>query len=348
MCTTCPFGQAPSGPRGEPLATAESRARADPVPEHADLLHLELDDVAPLEPAAVAELEDAAGADGSRAEDLAWVQRRVSRGVRDDRRPRVVHVAELAARALLPVHARDHRGARAVEFVRGDHDGAEARREVLPLRGAEADAHLAPLYVAGRPVVQDGEAGDPALGADDRRHLELVVELARAVGVRDFVLGAEDRGRVGEVEDRLLVPLRRHVEAAGGARGADVLLEGVEVADGGRVQHGRAQVDLGERVLRVPSSLAAAGEEGLERLRRELDDDVALDDAGPAALEVVPLRAEHAQPHRRAGAGAGAALRRAGAVPSQTPPPPRGSTTIVAAPRPACADFAPTLMARCA
>src|SRR5919199_4169893 len=137
MCTTCPFGQAPSGPRGEPLATAESRARADPVPEHADLLHLELDDVARLEPAAVAELEDAAGADGSRAEHVAGEQAGVARGVGDDRLPGVVHVAELAARALLPVHACGHRGARAVELVRGDHDGAEARREILPLRGAE-------------------------------------------------------------------------------------------------------------------------------------------------------------------------------------------------------------------
>ena len=65
-----------------------------------------------------------------------------------------------------------------------------------------------------------------------------------------------------------------------------MLLEGVEVADRGRVEHRRPQVDVGQRVLGVLAGLAAADEERLERLRRELDDAVAVDASGPASLEV--------------------------------------------------------------
>src|SRR5207244_12299769 len=110
---------------------------------------------------------------------------RVPRGLRDDLLPREVHVAELAARALLAVDARDHRGPRAVELVRGDEDRAEARGEVLALRRAEADAHLLALDVPRRPVVHDGETADLALRADPGGHLELVVEPARLGRVRD-------------------------------------------------------------------------------------------------------------------------------------------------------------------
>src|SRR5439155_7787271 len=115
---------------------------------------------ASLEPTAIAELEDAARPDRSRAEHVAGEQPRVPRRLLDDPRPGELHVAELAARALLAVHARDHRPGRAVELVRGDDDRAEARREVLPLRRPEADLHLETLEVARRPVVHHGEAGD--------------------------------------------------------------------------------------------------------------------------------------------------------------------------------------------
>ncbi len=47
----------------------------------------------------------------------------------------------------------------------------------------------------------------------------------------------------------------------------------------------RPQVDVGERVLGVLARIAATGEERLQRLGRQLDDPVALDPAGPAALE---------------------------------------------------------------
>src|SRR5712691_3056626 len=97
--------------------TAISGTSSDDIPQHADPLHLQLDDVARLEPAPVSELQDATRADGARAEDVAWQEARVQRGMRDDPLPGEVHVAELPARAFLPVHARDHHSARAVEFV---------------------------------------------------------------------------------------------------------------------------------------------------------------------------------------------------------------------------------------
>jgi len=73
-----------------------------------------------------------------------------------------------------------------------------------------------------------------------------------------------------------------------------VLFEGVEVAHGGGMEHGRAKVDVCDRILGVATRSAAAGEERLERLRRELDHGVALDDPRPATLELQILRSEHA------------------------------------------------------
>ena len=78
-----------------------------------------------------------------------------------------------------------------------------------------------------------------------------------------------------------------------------MLLEGVEVADRRRVQDRRPQRDFCERVLGVLAGLPTAGEEGLERLRGELDDALALDAPRPAALEVVVGWREHAELHRR-------------------------------------------------
>ena len=51
------------------------------------------------------------------------------------------------------------------------------------------------------------------------------------------------------------------------------------------MEHRRAQVDVGERVLGVLARVAAAGEERLQRLRGELDHPVAVDATRPAALE---------------------------------------------------------------
>src|SRR5256885_3979570 len=218
-----------------------SAESSDRIPQDPDALDLELDDVARLQPAPVSLLEDATGADRSRAEHVARQEARVARRVRDDRAPRVVHVPELAARALLAVDAREHRAAAAVELVGRDDDRPEAGREVLPLRRPEADPHLRALQISRGPVVHDREAADLAPGADDRSHLELVVELVRVRRLGDLVALAVDRRGAREVEDVDLVPLVRHVEAARRTRRLDVLLESVEVPHRRRVQHPRAR-----------------------------------------------------------------------------------------------------------
>ena len=71
-------------------------------------------------------------------------------------------------------------------------------------------------------------------------------------------------------------------EKSGSRRGS----KGGEDADARRVEHGRAQVAVGQRVLGVLAGAAAAGEERLQRLGGELDDAVALDPARPAPLEL--------------------------------------------------------------
>src|SRR6476660_8848635 len=124
----------------------------DPVLQDADPLDLELDVVAGPEPALVAVLEDAAGADGAGAKDVARAQLGVAARVRDDCLPRVVHVAEISAGALRAVHAGDHLQAQVAELIRGDDDRPQRRRKVLSLRRPEPDLHLAPLQVARRPV----------------------------------------------------------------------------------------------------------------------------------------------------------------------------------------------------
>src|SRR5712691_4315130 len=132
------------------MRSAPGEESSDAVPEEADSLDLEHDDVAALQPAAVAVLEDAAGADGARSQDVAWPQTGVACRVRDDRIPRVVHVGELAARALFAVDARGHRSRRPVELVRRHDDRAQARGEVLALRQSEAHLHLRALEIARR------------------------------------------------------------------------------------------------------------------------------------------------------------------------------------------------------
>src|SRR5207237_3529735 len=94
-----------------------------------------------------------------------------------------------------------------------------------------------------------------------------------------------------------LVPLGRNLLPAQSTGGLHVLFEGVEVADGGWVQNGWAEVDFVERILGMPARDSTAGEERLQRLCRELDDGVALDDPRPAALELQIFRSEHAEFH---------------------------------------------------
>src|SRR2546425_3467271 len=103
------------------IGPAPGEESSDTVAQHPDALDLELDDVASLQPASVAMLEDAAGPDGAGSKDVAGPEVRVPRGVSDDGVPGVKHVGEVPARPLLAVHAGDHRAARSVELV-GHHE----------------------------------------------------------------------------------------------------------------------------------------------------------------------------------------------------------------------------------
>src|SRR5580765_8927696 len=133
------------------MASAPGEESSDTVAQDADALNLELDDIPGLQPAAVAVLEDAARPDGPGAENVPGPEVGVPCRVRHDRVPRVVHVGQIAARALLTVHTRDHRPARAVELVRSHEQRPDARGEVLPLRRPEPDLHLGPLEIACGP-----------------------------------------------------------------------------------------------------------------------------------------------------------------------------------------------------
>ena len=191
-------------------------------------------------------------------------------------------LAQVGATAFLAVHA----GLQPVagELVRRHEDRTEREREVLALRRAEACVALRPGQIARRPVVGDGEAADRPLGADHGRNGKSVLDLIGAGRVGDLGVGAEDRERVPEREERRFGALER-----------------LEDPHARRREHGWQQVALGERILGVLAGAPAAGEERLERLGGELDDLVAVDPAGPAALEIHPLRAEHAEPHGQRG-----------------------------------------------
>src|SRR5690349_14659707 len=185
-------------------------------------------------------LEDAARADRAGADHVAWDELRVLRGPVEDRLPGVVHVAEVASRALFAVDAGNHLEAQVAELVRRHDHRAERGCKVLPFRGTEADLHLLPLEIARRPIVYDREPPNRALGTHHGRDLELVVALIRPGREGNLVVGSVDRGWVREVEDRQLIPLvRHHWTAEDPSRVANVVLEGVEVAHRGRTRHWR-------------------------------------------------------------------------------------------------------------
>src|SRR5215203_5097472 len=107
---------------------------ADDVSQDADSLDFQLDLVARLEPPPVAQLEDAARPDRARAEQVAGAERRVPGRLLADSLPREVEIAQVATRALLAVHARDHRRFVSGKLINGHDDRADRRREVLSLR----------------------------------------------------------------------------------------------------------------------------------------------------------------------------------------------------------------------
>ena len=120
--------------------------------------------------------------------------------------------------------------------------GPERGREVLALRRPEADLHLAPLQVAGRPVVHDREAADRA-----RPRRSPPPPRARSRAPRSpRGTGSRRRARRSRPGSRSRRPGSRTTRRARPARPRDarrvlhVLLEGVEVAHRRRAAHGRA------------------------------------------------------------------------------------------------------------
>src|SRR5487761_1559585 len=139
------------------------------------------------------------------------------------------------------------------------HDRAEREREVARLRALELRR----------------EAADAAVRVDDGRNATHRDDVRGAHGRVDDVVGREDRRRIGEHE----------------------LAVFVEEPDRWRMEHGRAEDDAVEQVLGVLACKPAAAEERLQRLRRQLDDAVAVDPTRPAALERKVCRREHAELH---------------------------------------------------
>ena len=137
------------------------------------------------------------------------------------------------------------------EFVGCDQHGTDASGEIFPFRWPESDGHLFALQVAGAEVIDDRETGDVlpcafgrnvfAAFADDDAELQLVIEFLAAVWGFDYSLVTDQRTRIGEVEDRRLVPFGRNFRAAFLAAGFHVLFEGVEIAERFWVQHGRQE-----------------------------------------------------------------------------------------------------------
>src|SRR4029450_12985872 len=138
-------------------------SRSDPVPEHTDLLDLQLHLVARTKPAPVSVLEDAARPDGARPEDVAGQAPRARGCVRGELLEGPVDVAEVASRSLLSVHTGCHLESKVTELLRADQHRTERGGKVLPLRRPEPDGHLGALEIASRPVVQNREAGDAGL-----------------------------------------------------------------------------------------------------------------------------------------------------------------------------------------
>src|SRR5262249_12619330 len=98
--------------------------------------------------------------------------------------------------------------------------------------------------------------------ANDGGHLKLEIQLVAHAGVGDRLIGTKERGSVGEVKDRTLVPLRNHTNATASTCRLYMLLKGVEVAQGWRIWNrgtqsdgiaGMCEVGLGMAIIRAGS-----------------------------------------------------------------------------------------------
>jgi hypothetical protein len=140
----------------------------DLIFQDADLLDFELYDVTVLEK--TTKFETAAVADRSRTDELAGHESFVFRHVGDDFLEGKQHAFTDAAGTGFAVHPRLHPQLVGVPgLVRGDYPRAQdvATVEALAFSRPEPALHLDSLGVAGREVVEDGEAEDVILGLAD-------------------------------------------------------------------------------------------------------------------------------------------------------------------------------------
>ena len=143
----------------------------------------------------LADLEQAARPDRPAADEVARAQAGIRRGAGKHLAERELRIRPATAARLGPVDLGGHgqviagAGSRVGELVGRDQPRSEGAREVLALGRPEPDGGLVALQVARRPVVEDRVAADRLLGplgrevegrrVDDRRDLQLVVELVR-------------------------------------------------------------------------------------------------------------------------------------------------------------------------
>src|SRR5207244_13068741 len=116
-----------------------------------------------------------------------------------------------------------------------DQKRAQAGGEVFSFGRPQVELHLAGLEIPGAPIVEHRETGDAAfrvgrrqVGApppDDSGYLKLKVQRLAARRNRDVVAETHYGRSVRKIENREVVPLGLHIQAAALAGGTHVLLE---------------------------------------------------------------------------------------------------------------------------
>ena len=239
-------------------------------------------------------LGDAAAADRAGADHVAGPQQRVERGAIDDRLPRVVRSRRFPRERSSPFTRATISACEPSNSSTVTSSGPRLVAKSLPFAGPSPTRTSCICRSRADQSFMHGEPSDTAARSDDGGNLELVVELLGLVRIGDRVLGAEDRRRIGEVEDGDLVPLGRHRRAAIRTRRRDVLLEREEVANRGRRRNRRTQTHVLERELAVGRNLATRRENCGKALGGEADHARALDTSGPRNGTTL---GEGAQPH---------------------------------------------------
>ena len=186
-------------------------------PQYADLLDLQFYHVARIEVAP--EVVAAAGADGSRADDFARVQRLRVGDMREYVRELVVHGGGIAAAPARAVDAHLHlERMRVADLVERDDPRPQhvAAVEILALGRAEPALHLGELRVARGEIVKDGEAENmleralarDVLGrpTDHAGKLQLEVHDLGVLRPHHVGVGAGHAEAVAFVIDRLAIP----------------------------------------------------------------------------------------------------------------------------------------------